>query len=193
MGAMAIVEQARAPYPLSRAEYVALHERGAFDDDDTRVELLYGRIVPMSPIGGPHRYSVRRLSELLIRGISEGRAVVYVQSSFLAPFQSQPEPDITVVAPGDYLDDPPAVAYLVIEVAETSLRKDRDLKARLYAAAGVPEYWIVNVVNDVVEVHTEPGPDGYAQVTRYGRGSTLRVPSFEDVVLRVDDVLPPRR
>ncbi len=186
---MAIAHTAPQSYPLLRSEYAALVERGVFDG--AHVELLEGRIVSMSPIGGPHRYGVCRLGEILTRALP-GRAVVYIQSSFLTPRESQPEPDIAVVPLGDYLDQPPATAYLIVEVAESSLSTDRLVKARLYAAAGVPEYWIVNLVKEVVEVYTAPGPEGYARMAEHGRGVALAVPSFEDVVVRVEDVLPPR-
>jgi Uma2 family endonuclease len=173
--------------PLRRREYERLAELGAFADE--RVELLHGRILRMSPQGGPHRYGVEHLAECLIPAL-RGRARVTLQSSFAATDDSEPEPDVAVVPLGDYLDEPPRTAFLVIEVAQTSLADDRR-KAALYAAAGVHEYWIVNLVDAVIEVHRQPGPSGYAQVTRHGRGTDLRVPSFEDVVVRVSDVLPP--
>jgi Uma2 family endonuclease len=77
-------------------------------------------------------------------------------------------------------------------VAETSLARDRG-KARLYAAAGVTEYWIVNLPEQILEVHRQPGPEGYAAVSRHGRGEKVPLAAFEDVALGVDDVLPPAR
>src|SRR6516164_9686275 len=91
--------------PLTRAEYEELVRRGVFDS--AHVELLYGRVVNMSPIGGPHRYSVSRLARLLMDAISRDRARIDVQSSFAAVDESEPEPDLLVVPPGDYLDSPP--------------------------------------------------------------------------------------
>lgn len=120
------------------------------------------------------------------------RADVHVQQPFAAPFESEPEPDVAVVAPGDYLDDHPKTAWLLIEVADSSLARDRT-KAKLYAAAGVTEYWIVNLVDEVVEVHREPRAQGYTNSTRHGRGDVLRLVSFADVEVRVADVLPPVR
>jgi Uma2 family endonuclease len=115
-----------------------------------------------------------------------------VQAPFAAPDESEPEPDVAVVAPGTYLDGHPRGAFLIVEVAETSLARDR-LKARLYAAAGVAEYWIVNLSEQVLEVHRQPGAEGYAAVSRHGRGEKLRLAAFEDVALGVDEVLPPAR
>lgn len=174
--------------PLKRREYERLGAEGAFDHE--RVELLDGWIVRSSPMGGPHSYAVDHLNELLAVGLV-GRARVRCQSPFAASDTSEPEPDMAVVPLGDYLDFPPDRAHLIVEVAQSSLHDDRR-KAALYGAAAVPEYWLVNVVDEVIEVHTGPCPAGYARVERFERGAVLRVPSFEDVEVPVDRVLPPR-
>jgi Uma2 family endonuclease len=90
--------------PITRAEYEVLVRRGVFDD--ARVELLYGRIVSMSPQGEPHSYGVSQLMTLLVQALA-GRARVRVQSPFVAPDESEPEPDVAIVAPGAYLDGHP--------------------------------------------------------------------------------------
>src|SRR4029077_7190018 len=143
--------------PMTRAEYEALVRRGALED--ARVELLYGRLVSMSPQGEPHTYSVSQLMTLLVRALGDC-ARLRVQAPFAAPDECEPEPDVALGAQGDYLDGQPRVAFLIVEVAETSLARDR-LKARLYAAAGVAEYWIVNLSEQVLEVHRQPGAEGY--------------------------------
>lgn len=79
---------------------------------------------------------------------------------------------------------------LVVEVADSSLPRDR-AKARVYAAAGVTEYWIVDPIDGVLEVHRQPSAAGYASVTRYGRGEAVHLEAFADVEVRVADVLPP--
>jgi Uma2 family endonuclease len=174
---------------LTRAEYEALVDRGVLED--ARVELLYGRIVSMSPIGDAHAYSVSELMKLLVRRLDDAQARVRVQSSFAASNDSEPEPDVAVVAPGNYLDGRPRTAHLIIEVAQSSLAHDR-AKARLYAAAGVTEYWIVNLPKELIEVHLEPHGEGYARVTRHGRGEELHLAAFPHIAIRVDDVLPPK-
>jgi Uma2 family endonuclease len=184
---MAIAYEASRPGSVMRSEYEQLVHRGALDD--APVELLYGRLVSMSPQGEPHAYSVSQLMTLLVRALGE-RARVRVQAPFAASDDSEPEPDVAVVAPGNYLDGHPQSAALIVEVAETSLTRDRT-KARLYAAAGVTEYWIVNLVDKVVEVHLDPRVGGYASVTSYRRGGVLRLVAFEDVVVSVADILPP--
>jgi Uma2 family endonuclease len=173
--------------PLTRAEYEELVRRGALED--AHVELLYGRVVSMSPIGGPHRYSVRHLARILLTALGD-RANIEVQASFAAPDESEPEPDILVAPPGDYLDAPPSVAWLIVEVADSSLARDR-AKAALYAAAAVTEYWIVNLHDGVIEVHRQPGPTGYASLVRRGRGEKVTLAAFADVEVLVSDVLPP--
>jgi Uma2 family endonuclease len=186
---MVVALQQPSRGPMTRAEYEELARRGALED--ARVELLYGRLVSMSPQGEPHTYSVSQLMTLLVRALGD-RARVRVQAPFAAPDESEPEPDVAVVAPGDYLDGHPRIAFLIIEVAETSLARDR-VKARLYGAAAVTEYWIVNLPEQVVEVHRQPGPEGYAAVSRHDRGEKLPLVAFEDVALGVDEVLPPAR
>ncbi len=176
--------------PLKRVEYERLAELGAFRDE--RVELVHGRIVRMSPIGGPHSYAVTRLVEILVLAL-HGRARIQSQSPFAASDDSEPEPDVAVVPVGDYLDAPPGKAFLLVEVAHSSLEDDRGWKASLYAACGVPQYWIVNLAEDVFEVYSEPGVGGYARVTRHARGDELPVAGFDDAVVLVGDVLPPHR
>ncbi|MBV9947946.1 MAG: Uma2 family endonuclease, partial [Myxococcales bacterium] len=125
--ALATALPASQPGRMTRAEFESLVRRGVLDD--AHVELLYGRLVSMSPIGGPHVYSVRHLNEALV-GALRGRANVDVQAPFAASDDSEPQPDILVAPPGDYLDAPPSQALLIVEVAETSLARDR-AKARL--------------------------------------------------------------
>jgi Uma2 family endonuclease len=175
---------------MTRAEYEALIGRGVLDD--AKVELLYGRIVTMSPQGNAHRYGIMQLTRLLVPAAGD-RARVCIQLPFAASDDSEPEPDVAIVPPGDYIDEPPKVAWLIIELADASLAGDRRTKAKLYAASGVPEYWIVNLVDGTVEVHTEPGGDGYARTTTRRRGESMRVPRLDDVTVRVDDVLLPER
>jgi Uma2 family endonuclease len=173
--------------PLERSWYDRLVDLGAFRDE--RVELLEGRIVMMSPQGRPHARAVRRLTMLLAPALA-GRAEVLVQLPIAASDYSEPEPDVAVVPPGEYLDDHPRRALLVIEVAESSLEVDR-LKARVYAESNVDEYWIVNLPGRVVEVHREPRGGAYATVTHHREGEVLRPLEFPDVGVPVANLLPP--
>ena len=172
--------------PLRRVEYDQLVLLGAFQDE--RVELLEGALVTMSPIGPPHDSTVQRLTRLLVLAL-EGRAAVRCQSSFAASELSEPEPDFTVVPLADYDIDHPSKAYLIIEVADSSLATDRGKKLRLYANCGVPEYWVVNLLERCIEVYTQPSPGEYARVERYERGQSIRPLAFADVSFAVSDVL----
>lgn len=169
--------------PLRRVEYDQLIKLGAFEDE--RIELLDGQLVAMSPIGPPHTATVDRLTELLVLAL-HGRAIVRCQGSFAASELSEPEPDFTVLAKGDYDLEHPSEAHLVIEVAESSLAKDRGRKLRMYASCGIPEYWVVNLPERCVEVYTGPTPGAYANVERYERGQSIRLVAFPDVSLAVE-------
>ena len=170
--------------PLRRVEYDQLVALGTFEGE--RIELINGALRQMSPIGPPHTSTVDLLNELLVLAFA-GRARVRVQGSFAASELSEPEPDFCVLPLRDYHAAHPSEAYLIIEVADSSLRYDRGEKAQLYSACGVPEYWVVNLLERVVEVHREPTPGGYRQVTSVPKGSRLRLLAFPDVELTVDD------
>jgi Uma2 family endonuclease len=172
--------------PLRRVEYDQLVALGAFQDE--RIELLEGALLAMSPIGAPHSSTVQKLNQLLVLALA-GRAAVRCQSSFAALEFSEPEPDFAIVPPGDYDTDHPSIAYLIIEVAETSLAMDRGKKLRLYASCGIPEYWVVNLPERCIEVYTSPSPGAYAHVDRYERGSSICPLAFSDVSFAVSDIL----
>lgn len=168
--------------PLRRSEFHQLGELGAFADE--RVELLDGVLVAMSPLGARHCHAVDVLTELLILALA-GRALVRVQEPIAASDQSEPQPDLAVVRREPFLDDHPRSAFLLIEVAESSLAQDRGVKSLIYARAGVPEYWVVDLVGRVIEVHTGPSEAGYRDVVRRLPGEELRPVGFPDVVVPV--------
>lgn len=172
--------------PLRRVEYDRLVALGTFEGE--RIELIEGALRRMSPIGPPHTSTVDDLNQLLVLALA-GRARVRVQGSFAAGELSEPEPDVSILPLGDYRSAHPSEAHLVIEVADSSLYYDRGEKAHLYAACGVPEYWIVNLVDRVVEVHREPTASGYREVTTIPKGARLRLLAFPDVELKVDEFL----
>jgi Uma2 family endonuclease len=172
--------------PLRRVEYAKLIELGVFQDE--HIELLEGLLIPMSPIGPPHDSAVMKLTAILVPALL-GRAAVRIQGSFAALELSQPEPDVAVVPSGDYDTEHPDQAYLIIEVAESSLAIDRGVKLRLYASCGVPEYWIVNLIERAIEVYSEPLDDGYRKVDKYAHGQSVRPLCFADVEVRISDVM----
>jgi Uma2 family endonuclease len=175
---------------LKRAEYDKLAELGVFGEE--RVELIYGTVVAMTPKGPPHETAVQGLADIFFPAFV-GRARVRIAAPFAASDGSEPEPDVAVVPLGKYHQEHPREAYLVVEVSHSSLVIDLGTKSRLYAECGVPEYWVVNLIDDLVEVHTEIVRGTYARVTPYRRGEAIPLPRLANVTALVDDILPPRR
>ena len=141
-----------------RVEYDRLVELGAFDREP--IELLGGHLIVAEPQGPYHASSIRRV-DYAVRAVLPPGWLVCVQAPIALDDESEPEPDIAVVRGhlGDYRDAHPSRPELVIEVADASLRFDRRRKGSLYARAGLPEYWIVNLVDRVLEVYREPAPE----------------------------------
>ncbi len=114
---------------------------------------------------------------------------VRVQQPIAVSDDSEPEPDLAVVPLGDTDDAHPRTAFLVVEVSNASLAKDRTVKAPLYAGADVPEYWLVNVADGQIEVHVEPRSGRYGLVSIHRPGEAISLRAFPDVAIAVDDVL----
>ena len=176
----------------TRERYFRLVAEGVLLPDD-RVELLEGVVVAMAPQGPRHEVAGDLVAEALRRAVGQ-RAAVRVQRSFVAGRYSVPEPDVAVV-PGelrDYRRSRPTTALLVVEVSDSSLAQDRITKAAIYAAAGIPEYWIVNLRNDQVEVFrgSDPRARRYRvmRVARHGERLTLR--SVRGASVAFDELLP---
>jgi Uma2 family endonuclease len=173
--------------PLRRIEYETLVDRGLFDD--VRVELLCGALVEMTPQGPLHANVVRRLSEHLIR-VLPSTVHTRVQSPLALSDESEPEPDIAVVPAADYDRAHPTRALLVIEVADSSLQKDRGVKTTLYATAEIPELWLVNLPEKVVEVHRRPMHGRYSDVATVDSAGALQPLAFPAVAIAVSELLP---
>jgi Uma2 family endonuclease len=179
-----------SPRPFSVAEYHRMVDAGILSEDD-RVELLEGVIVLMSPQKDPHGHAVEVLNDRLVLQVS-GRFRVRPQLPLTLDDRSEPEPDLAVVP----LPEPGALAgnrrtaLLVIEVAGESLRKDRLVKSRVYARAGVPEYWIVNLEERCVEVQRDPDPDAgtYRTSLRASAGEELRSSAVDVVAVSVGEL-----
>jgi Uma2 family endonuclease len=174
--------------------YLRLVDEGVLGLDD-RVELLEGVVVAMAPQNEPHAAGVRRVGQALHRAVGE-RAVVQVQLVLVLGPHSAPEPDAAVL-PGsvaDYDRVHPTTALLVVEVADTSLEQDRLTKRAIYAAAGIPEYWIVNLRDDCLEVRRLPEPQSrrYASTAIARRGERIALAALRGVAVAVDDLLPSR-
>jgi Uma2 family endonuclease len=184
------VEVAATRRRFTRQEYYRMAEVGILGRRD-RVELIGGEIVEMSPPGRHHRAFVNNLNRLLSRRLPE-HVVVSVQNPLPLTDDTEPQPDLAVLRGRDvsYKDREAWAedALLVIEVAESSLAYDRSTKLRLYAAAGIQEYWVVDCAAETVEVHRAPGPDGYRDVSLVAGVATLTLQAFPDVELRTTDI-----
>src|SRR5437899_3486063 len=160
----------RAPplrlWRMPRARYDCLVEAGVFGPDD-RVELLDGLLVAREPQGARHA-TVVALARAVLEKAFGGSYHVREEKPIALDEQSEPETDIVVVPgrPRDYLDAHPSRPVLVVEVAETSLTLDRLRKCGLYARAGVTDYWVVNLLDEVLEVYREPR----SEERRVGKG-----------------------
>jgi Uma2 family endonuclease len=165
-------------------EYEALGQVEAFWH--RRLELIEGEIIEMTPIGSDHARGVRRLNALLTSRLRSA-AVVDVQSPLRLGDLSEPQPDLSVLAPPmERYDDRLPTAddvLLTIEVSDTTLRFDRMVKAPLYARHGVAELWIVDLNGEAVEVHRGE------TMTRHGRGDAVSPLAFPDVSVGVDEIL----
>ncbi|MCB9580821.1 MAG: Uma2 family endonuclease [Polyangiaceae bacterium] len=184
MQAADVLSHAR-PRLLSRAEYDRLVQTGLFANE--RIELIRGILVEMSPIGSRHADPVDFLNRHFVRALGDD-AVVRIQQPFAASDDSEPEPDVALVPPRRYADRHPEQAYLIVEVADESLGYDRETKSALYAASGVPEYWIVDVVGQVVEVHDEPAAGAYGRIRRLSAGDELAPAAFPKAKLKVREL-----
>jgi len=153
---------------------------------DEKVQLIEGEIIVMAPIGPGHAWDVA-LSNRAFSRLVDDRFIVQIQNPVHLNDSSEPEPDIMLMRlrPEGYgqAHPTPADVLLVIEVADSSLTYDRDVKAHVYGRNGIPETWVKNLPEDCIERFTEPGPDGYAQHTIYRRGETITPVSFPDLGL----------
>lgn len=173
-------------------EYHRMLEAGILTEDD-RVELLDGEIVQMHSIGSRHGACVAGLTRTFVKAL-DGRAVIGIQNPVRLSQFSEPEPDVSVLKPRIdlYASETPRAEHvlLLIEVADSSLRLDKTIKLPLYAAADIPELWIVDLVSDVVQVHRAPTKHGYTEIGSHV-ADTLSPLAFPELQLDVQQILRP--
>lgn len=178
-------------YRFTVDEYHKMGDAGIFTEDD-RVELIDGEILKMSPINRPHAVCVDVLNMLLVPSVV-GRAIVRVQGPIFVDEGSEPQPDLALLRPRDYLSLPqhagPEDVLLVVEVAQSSVKSDRNRKMPLYARVGIPEVWLINLPKKVVEVYSDPKEGKYQSVEAVGPGQTLTVKMLPDVTIPVEAFL----
>ncbi len=175
---------------LTVEEYHKMIEVGIFDEDD-RLELINGEIIEMSPIGSLHASRVNRIVSVF-RKLPEEDAILSVQNPITVRPISEPEPDISLLK---YREDfyeskhpTPDDTLLVIEVSDTSLSYDREVKKPLFAEAGIPELWIVNIEDEQVEVYKNPVKGDYGRRQDFKRGDTIFLEKL-DLSIKVTKIL----
>ena len=182
-------------HTITLDEYEAMCVAGVFDED-THIELIRGELVDMPPPGPEHETSVRYLHFLFYQQVGR-QAVISPQGNTirLPKSNSRPEPDIAILRWRDdfYKDKQPAAedVLLLVEVAKSTVKYDRGDKLALYAEALIPEYWVVNIAQELIEVYTEPAEGKYQAVRVARRGETLQLPGGLAGSIAVEDVLGP--
>lgn len=171
------------PRLLSIDDYHRMAEAGVFAPEE-RVELIEGGIVQMAPIGSPHGGMVKRLNRLLTDAVRQ-HAIVSVQDPIQLGNYSEPEPDLALLRPrADFYDRAHPTAssvLLVVEVAQSSLKYDRELKLPLYARHSIPEAWLVDVDKRVLHMFREPGASDYARFDTTAKPGKLRLVALPDI------------
>ena len=171
-------------------EYHRMIAAGTLGEDD-RVQLVHGAVVAMTPQGPAHALAIQNLTRLLAQALPRELAL-RPQLPLTLEDDSEPEPDLAVVRLEDSRsrEHHPRTALLVVEVAGDSLRLDREAKAALYARAAIPEYWIVNLIENTVEVHRDPDPEtgAYRTTAVASPESTLLATNVPGLSIKVAEV-----
>jgi Uma2 family endonuclease len=177
---------------FTREQYYRMAESGVLREED-RVELLNGEVTDMSPIGLRHAGTVRWL-RIHFGPLTDGRAVVGVRDPVVLNEWNEPEPDVWLAAHRTdlYSTGHPTATdlLLVVEVADTTLEKDRQIKIPLYAAVGVREVWLVDLVADSLHVFRDPAAGEFRDIREWKRGETTAPLAFPELLLRVDELFP---
>jgi Uma2 family endonuclease len=184
------VEVAPARRLFNRKEYHRMGEAGILKPTE-RVELIRGEIVTMSPPGRRHVAFVNNLTQLLVMRLA-GRAIVSVQNPVALADDTEPQPDLALfrrrAVPYKDAEATGEDVFLLIEVADSSLRYDRSTKLRLYAEDGVPEYWVVDVDAEAVEVYRAPEGGVYREVSRVDSPGSVSPAAFPGVALTLAEI-----
>jgi Uma2 family endonuclease len=178
--------------PLTVDEFYALAEQLGWDED-TRVELLDGEPVWMSPLNDPHVGCVNRLNRLFTRRYPEALVLVSIQNPVRAGLYDAPQPDVVLLSPraDDYgtATATPQDILLLVEVSDTTLRTDLGRKARIYASSGITEYWVVDLNSQLLYVHSEPVDGAYRTRTIMVRGAQVSAQFAPTVQFTVQEIL----
>ena len=173
-------------------EYYCMGEAGILRPDE-RTELIKGEIYVMPPVGPGHAECGSKVERSFHRRLGD-RAVVRSQYPIRLPDDGEPQPDVALVRPrpeGYGRSHPqPEDVFLLVEVSDTSLKHDREVKLPLYAAAGIPEVWLMDLPDDRIEVHCDPSPEGYRSISFVPRGGTVTPLAFPEINIPCAELLP---
>ena len=173
------------------AEWHRMGEAGIFPPE-ARLELIEGEIFTMAPIGFNHAGHIHRLNRIFARLWNEG-VDVRIQSPLQLSDLSEPEPDLTLVKPdaNDYTTRHPNTSdvLLLVEVSESTLRFDRTQKLRLYATHNIPEYWIVNLIDDCLEVYRQPQDGDYLDKSTLTKADSINLLALPEIQVSVASIL----
>ena len=188
---IANIELSRRRFSLE--EYHHMARAGILIETD-RVELIDGEIIQDISIGQRHAACVAQLTRRLTHALGD-RALVWPRNPVRLPRDTEPQPDVTILRfpAGHYFRHPARAEDVLwlIEVADVSYRYDRYVKLPLYARAGIPEAWLIDLTHEVVEIHRQPRSRGYGSTHTAERSGTLTPEAFADIALAVADLLPP--
>ncbi|MDM3847825.1 MAG: Uma2 family endonuclease [Aphanizomenon gracile PMC649.10] len=178
-------------FRLNVSQYHQMSEAGIFSEND-KVELINGEIIEMSPIGRRHTACVNRLNSVFSQLLGK-KVIIAVQNPITLNNLSEPQPDIALLKPrADFYESghpQPQDVFLLIEVADSSLEYDRDVKIPLYASSGITEVWLVDIYEQVIIVYRYPSENGYSDIQKLSRGEKMSIQAFPEVNLVVDDIL----
>ncbi|MBD0346530.1 MAG: Uma2 family endonuclease [Coleofasciculus sp. Co-bin14] len=190
------MQTTQTPFTLrlwTAEEYHRMAEAGIFHPEE-RVELIAGQIIRMSAKGTAHTAAVRRTAKIL-RNLLTNQAEVYTQDPIQLDDFSEPEPDVAVVRidPLDYADHhpTPSEVYLIIEVADSSLKYDRETKAKAYARSGIADYWVLDVINRKLHMFREPIQEAYQSEVILSEEASVSPLQFPTLEITLQEMLPP--
>lgn len=177
-------------HKFTTQQYHLMHEVGVFEHGD-RLELIKGEIKKMSPIGRKHVACVLRLAKLFEKKFQD-QIIVSSQNPVLLDNGSEPQPDLAILKPRKdfYEENLPTSSdvLLIIEVADSTISYDREVKAPLYAAAGIPEMWLFDINRKAIEGYSLPSASGYRQINHYEPNDTLSMLAFPDVIFHWEEL-----
>lgn len=178
---------------FTASEYQTLADIGVLGEDE-RVELIEGRIVRMAAKNMNHAFATKRANRLFAKLLGD-QVVISVQDPILLNNYSEPEPDIVLVVPPEerYLSTHPTPKdiFLVMEIAESSLAYDRDVKCPLFAQNGIVQFCLLNLQTCELEDYREPSPNGYRSKRTYTAEQSFTLVAFPELSIQVSDLLPP--